>query len=227
MTARLFALIPARGGSKGIPQKNIANLHGRPLLAHTVQVAKEISQIHEVVVSSDSSEILAAAEKSGARALDRPAEYATDTASADSVIFHFLAVTDLRDDDVIILLQPTSPLRSVQDLRHALAKFTGTGCVMSITETSECPYKVFTLAADQTLVPLFGEDDAFKPRQSFPVTYKPNGAIYIFTAGAFRAHDRIPRHPLIPSIMSPERSLDIDTPADLRRAEEFLKRQNL
>ena len=89
----------------------------------------------------------------------------------------------------------------------------------------ECPYKAYTLDAGGLLAPLFGKDDAFKPRQSFPVTYKPNGAIYVFTAGAFRSHQHIPRAPLIPLVMTLERSLDIDHPKDLKAAEIFLQGQ--
>lgn len=226
MSGRIFALIPARGGSKGIPQKNIAQLNGKPLIVYTINAALAIQGIAEVVVSSDSRDILAVSESAGAKGLERPHELATDEASSDSVITHFLGRQDIRDEDTIVFLQPTSPLRSSRDLESALALFRGDGCLMSVSETVECPYKVFTLSADQCLVPLFGEDDAFKPRQSFAKTYKPNGAIYIFSAGNFRAANRIPRKPLTPFIMPSETSLDIDTPADLVRAEELLKRQN-
>ena len=119
MKTKVLALVPARGGSKGIPRKNMAQLSGKSLLAYTINAAKDVSAISEIVVSSDDADILQEARNLKSTPLLRPSELATDIATTDTVIAHFLTREDIANEDIILLLQPTSPLRTWIDIQVA------------------------------------------------------------------------------------------------------------
>jgi len=113
----IVAIIPARGGSKGIPGKNIKLLNGKPLIAYSIEAAKSASSISAVYVSTDSPEIASVARKYGALVIDRPKELATDTATSESVLLHF---AEQVDSDAIVFLQCTTPLTNSKDIDGAV-----------------------------------------------------------------------------------------------------------
>ncbi|GFE82012.1 hypothetical protein GCM10011487_40120 [Steroidobacter agaridevorans] len=223
----VLALIPARGGSKGVPRKNLAVLCGRPLLEYTVRAAVDCAAIDASYVSSDDAEILEVARRLDARAVERPPAFATDAASAIEVVRHFIETlpAELRArDPLIVYLQPTSPLRDAQHLDAAfelLARH-GATTLMSVVELEKSPFKAFGLDERQRLRSLFDERLSNARRQDLPPTFLPNGAIYIFAVSDFLSRDGFPSNGSVPYVMSAADSIDIDTPDDLQRVERIL-----
>ncbi|MCB9610249.1 MAG: acylneuraminate cytidylyltransferase family protein [Polyangiaceae bacterium] len=173
--ARL-AIIPARGGSKGLPRKNVLPMAGRPMLAYSVAAALESGLFDEVVVSSEDGEILAAARAAGATALLRPESLSTDTATSADVVLHALEQHGWAD--TFALLQPTSPLRTAVHVREAAGLMTEeTIAVVSICDCAHHPLKTL-LQVDGSFVPVREWRDLTQPRQSLPRAVQPNGAIY-------------------------------------------------
>ncbi|MEO8310838.1 MAG: acylneuraminate cytidylyltransferase family protein [Caldimonas sp.] len=211
---RVLALIPARGGSKGLPGKNILPVAGRPLLAWTADAALGARDIDRVVVSSDDAAILAAARACGVDALPRPAALASDTAATIDVVLHVLDV--LPGFDVIVLLQPTSPLRNAGDVDAALARFAASGapaCV-SVSEAAQSPYWMYRLDDDQTLRPIVDAPAEATRRQDLPPVYALNGAIYIADVAWLRRGRAFVSRETVAHVMPAERSLDIDSAGD-------------
>ncbi len=120
MGKRIIGIIPARGGSKGIPGKNIKELAGKPLIAYTIEQAKESKYLDEIYVSTENLEIAKISEKYGAKVIERPMELATDTATSESVLFHFAKKVNF---DILVFFQCTSPLRYSHQIDEAIEKF--------------------------------------------------------------------------------------------------------
>ena len=221
-----IAFVPARGGSKGIKNKNVAPLAGKPLLQYTIEAARGSNVVDRIVVSSDSPEILRVAEALGAEPLRRPPELATDNASTDDAIAHFIECLDLSraPHTPIILLQPTSPLRTPAHVAAAVGLWRTADAlgIISVCEPDKHPAKSFTLDENGYLVGLVDKNAPFVARQMLPVAYMPNGAIYVFSVGGFAEGRCIPRTGLLPLIMDIRSSVDIDSLADLARAEQYL-----
>jgi CMP-N,N'-diacetyllegionaminic acid synthase len=225
----IVAIIPARGGSKGIPHKNTALLNGRPLIDYTIQSALKSLNIGGTYVTSDSDAILEIARRSGAGAIKRPDELATDTASSESAVKH--AVSHMRsvmniDPHIVVLLQPTSPLRDSEDIDHAFEAFfrSGTDALISGTEPKIHPLKQMIVAQDGTLKTL--TEDRTTPsraRQLLPRAFQPNGAIYIIETEVFLRTELFITDNTIPYYMDESKSIDIDTPEDLDKAERCLQ----
>ncbi len=216
----MLALIPARGGSKGFPRKNVATLAGRPLIAHTIEAAKAAASVDRVVVSTDDEEIGAAARAAGAELpFTRPAALATDEAATADVIRHAVRALGLGDDDAFVLLQPTSPLRTAQDIDEAIALFQDrdADAVISVT-AHEHPLAWAQLLNEDGLLLPHPSLAAEGRRQDLTVTYRPNGAIYVIRLANFLRHGQIRGPRTYGYAMPPERSVDIDTPFDLRLA---------
>ena len=222
---RNLCIIPARGGSKGIPDKNIRLLHGKALIGYTIEAAKELFAPMQIMVSTDSESIRSVAEQFGI-AVDslRPAELATDTASSYDVILHCMEEAEASglNFDTIILLQPTSPLRTSHHIREAMALFReGDDMVVSVKRSEENPYySLFEEDPDGFLSK--SKEGNFTRRQDCPEVYAYNGAIYIMNAQSLRkmplgSFSRVRKY-----IMSDEDSIDIDSPLDLKIAELIL-----
>ena len=215
----LMALVPVRGGSKGLPGKNTRMLAGKPLYRHAVDQALEAGA-DEVVISTDIEELLGADHGAGVVALRRPAELAGDDVPMDPVILH--ALRD-RGEALVVLLQATSPLRRAGDVRAALevwrkGRF---DLVMSVARTSAGILK-YGMAEGDRFVPVARPEYCFMNRQSLPAVYRPNGAVYVFDADWFRANGGLATERIGMVEMPEERSLDIDSAEDFARVEAIL-----
>lgn len=214
-TDKVLALITARGGSKGLPRKNVLCAGGKPLIAWTVEAALGASSVDSVVLSTDDEEITAAAIAAGCNVpFRRPAELASDTASSIDVVFH--ALDQLSGFDYVVLLQPTSPLRTSEDIDSAFALMVESGapCCVSVSEAEQSPYWMYQLTHERRLKPLLQVKENVTRRQELPPAYVLNGAIYIARIDwltktrSFLMDETVAYH------MPRERSIDIDTKDD-------------
>jgi N-acylneuraminate cytidylyltransferase len=213
---RVLGLIPARGGSKGLPGKNIADVDGRPLIDWTVSAALASKHIDRVVLSSDDDAIAEAARRCGCEVpFRRPPELATDSASTLDVVLH--ALDALPGFDVVVLLQPTSPLRTSADIDAACELFANgnaSSCV-SVSEVEQHPYWMYQIDAHHRLAPLLEVAQRPSRRQDLPAIYALNGAVYVTDVAALRAARSFVTADTVAYVMPPSRALDIDTRADL------------
>jgi CMP-N,N'-diacetyllegionaminic acid synthase len=218
----VLAVIPARGGSKGLPGKNIALLEGRPLIYYTIAAAQASQYIDRLVLSSDDDAIIATAQELGCDApFRRPAALATDTAPAIDVVLH--ALDELPGFDIVVLLQPTSPLRMAADIDDALARMQHTrapACV-SVCPVVESPFWMYRIGEDERLEPLIEVSTA--RRQDLPPVWILNGAVYAADTAWLRQHRSFLSPFTVAHPMPRERSLDIDTGADFEAARAALR----
>lgn len=221
-------IIPARGGSKGIPRKNIKQLCGKPLIQYSIDVALALAEDPEhVIVSTDDEEIATVATECGVpeQGYRRPAHLATDTAGSREMMLHAMEWARQKgiEFDVVVLLQPTSPMRTCEDVRSCLDLYgNGVDMVVSVTESSDNPYyNLFETDASGNLHISKG-DGLYTRRQDAPKVYAYNGAVYVIRPesletmpmGAFKSR--------IPYVMPTERSVDLDTPLDWSVAESIM-----
>lgn len=209
----VLAVIPARGGSKGLPGKNIRHAGGRPLLAWTAEAALASKHVDRVVLSSDDEDIMRAARECGCEVpFRRPAELASDTAASIDVVLH--ALDKIPGYDVVVLLQPTSPLRTAGDVDDACARMmaaSAPSCV-SVCRVEHSPYWMYRLDAGGTLRPLL--EPAPTRRQDLPTVYRLNGALYVARVEWLRTARQFVSAGTVAHVMPVERSLDIDTLED-------------
>ncbi len=220
VNAGALAVITARGGSKGLPGKHLRLLGGKPLLAWTVEAALAARRVARVIVTSDDPAILDLAATLGAETLLRPAELARDDTPSDPVVVHAVQAAG-RGEAVVVLLQPTSPLRTAEDIDAALAHLeeTGADAVVSVCAPRENPWKSFYVDAGGCLRGIAGDDAPFQPRQSLPVAVRPNGAIYGVRTACLLRRGRLFAERTVGWEMPRARSVDIDTAEDLAEAE--------
>jgi N-acylneuraminate cytidylyltransferase/CMP-N,N'-diacetyllegionaminic acid synthase len=223
---KILALIPARGGSKGIPRKNIKPLAGKPLIGWTIEAALQSGSIASVVVSTEDEEIAEVARRHGAQVpFLRPAELAQDNTPSIDPVLH--AIDQFKQHDFLLLLQPTSPLRTVEDIDACirLAADNGAQSVVSVSEPGTHPYWMYRLGPDQRLTPLL-EVEPVSRRQDLPPVYAPNGAIYLVHIESLRRHRRFVTTESMAYIMPPERSVDLDNMLDWKLAELLFKERH-
>lgn len=218
MTGRLkiYALIPARGGSKGIPRKNLREFHGIPLVAWKVLQARAAG-CDEVWVSTNDREIACLAMLSGAKVLKRPLEISIDTSSTESSINHFIESLDIGEIDLICLLQVTSPLVRVDTIKSCIKLLISNERLNSVF-SADMRHPFIWKEEDENWNPL-NHDRRHRPRrQDMPHQAIENGACYLFRVGAFK--DSQTRFPAPTSVVlsSYQESLDIDTTQDLNDA---------
>jgi CMP-N-acetylneuraminic acid synthetase len=222
---RVTAIITARGGSQGLPGKNIRPLAGRPLIVHSISAAQQCGGVAEVVVTTDDARIRDISVKAGAQVIDRPAALATATASsADAVVHAVDKLSEMgRRPDVIALLQPTSPLRTAAHLRDALSLFVSSGAtsVVAVCPCEHHPFKTL-LHTGGAWVPSKDWGSLEAARQSLPAAWRANGAIYIIETQAFMRERHFFVAPFVAFQMSTDDSIDIDTEADFQAAERAL-----
>lgn len=221
--SRLF-LIPARGGSKGIPGKNIVPLGGRPLIAWTIGPALEAG-LGRVLVSTDSDEIAAVAGREGAEVpFLRPAELAGDEAGSFEVAEHALKWVETSSGELpelLVLLQPTSPFRTADDIVAAvrLVENSVVPAVMGVCEADPHPWMTRRIGPDGVLDYFVEVPEHIKRRQDFPPAYAVNGAIYVIRSRVLLEKKTFQPAGTLAYVMPRERSLDIDLPSDLQLAE--------
>jgi len=225
----MLAIIPARGGSKGLPGKNIKLLAGKPLITYAIEAALKAKHITEVVVSTEDENIATLAKQYGASVpFMRPVELASDTAlSVDT----YLYTLDKLEHDFkkkykeFIVLQPTSPLRKNEDIDQAIEMFYDkeADSVISYVEEQHSIFWHKYLESDGSLSPIFG-DDKLNNRQELKKTYFPNGAIYVFKSALIR-NKKYYTDKTFAYIMNRNNSIDIDTIEDFEYAEYLIKNE--
>jgi CMP-N,N'-diacetyllegionaminic acid synthase len=223
---KILAVIPARGGSKGLPGKNLKKIFGKSLLQITKDAASNSKYIDQIILSSDDQGILEEAKKIGLNApFIRPAELATDSANGIDVIIHAIEKSAV-GFDYVIMLQPTSPLRSSVDIDAAieLCLARGAESCVSVTPASKSPLWMFSINADGNMEPALGHWDISKNRQALPTYYALNGAVYISSIAAFLKHRSFIHRGTIAYSMPVERSVDVDTELDLILCEYYASR---
>ncbi|TWX54060.1 cytidylyltransferase domain-containing protein [Colwellia hornerae] len=224
---KVCAIIPSRGGSKRLPGKNVLPLHGKPLIAWTIEAGLNSQYIDRVVVSTDCEDIAKVAIDFGADVpFMRPSEIATDTASTDSVILHFLSTLSVANyPDIVVILQPTSPLRTEQDIDQALSLLIQKEAegIVSVCECEHSPFWSNILPADLNMGTFIKNDIKGKRSQDLPPCYRLNGAVYVFTSNSFVNMQGISYTDSVFSFIMPgSRSIDIDHELDFRLAEVIL-----
>lgn len=227
---QVLGLIPARGGSKRLPGKNIKQLGDKPLIAHTISAGRACSEIDRLIVSTDDEEIAKVAETWGAEVpFLRPAQLATDEASSLDVVRHALAYVEQEGffPDYIVLLQPTSPLREPGDIQQALQEMQKGQWDMLL---SLCPAHIhpywYKRVTDSGEVKPFVDYQGSLRSQDLDPAYHPNGAIYIYRSQLVR--EGLQPRRIGAYIMEEWKSIDIDTALDFFIAEKILehKRKN-
>ena len=221
----LLAIIPARGGSKGIPRKNIKMLAGKPLIGWTIDVAKQVKNIDRVVVSTEDAEIASIASQLGADVpFLRPINLSDDATPSIAPVLYTLE--QLVDYEWVMLLQPTSPLRSVTDIENllALCKKHEAPAAVSVCEVSQHPSWMYQRSRAGYLQPLVSEHLRIDNRQSLPPVYVLNGSIYLARTEWLRKQQKFVSSDTLGYVMPPERSADIDTPFDWLWVEYLIER---
>ncbi len=225
MTYKPLIIIPARGGSKGIPHKNIKPFLGRPLICHTIDVALKAAPASRVILSTDDESIARVAEEAGLPVpYRRPAELGGDRVGSREVILDAMDWADARgiDYDSVVLLQPTSPLRRLEDVTAAIELFDPAGVDMVVTvKAAACNpyYDCFEADPASGMLHISKGDGLLTRRQDAPPAWQYNGAVYVINPRSIRQMPlgAMPRRR--PSPMPEERSVDLDTPLDWTIAE--------
>ncbi len=225
---RVLGVIPARGGSKGVPKKNIRVLDGQPLIVYTIQASLACPLITDLVLTTDDPEIQRIALDAGCQApFLRPPELATDLALAIPTIQHAVAEMESLGNakyDVVVMLQPTTPLRATEDLSAALARLLASDAsgIVSIVDVDNWhPMKMKCLEGD-FLVNYADPPVENPPRQILPPVYIVNGAIYATRRDVLMNGNTFTGSQCLGFLMPPERSVNIDTELDFLAAEHFL-----
>lgn len=221
----IVSIIPARGGSKGIPRKNIMQLNNKPLISYSIEASNSCNLINHTYVSTEDSEISEISKKYDAEVINRPKELAEDNSSSIDVILHALDYLKCNEilPDLFILLQPTSPLRTSKDIENSINLFLNNDCdsLVSVCELDHQFLLNFSLK-DNYLIQ--NNDNSFfnSRRQDLPTYYSLNGAIYITTPNFIRKNKSFYSNKTIPYVMSKEKSIDLDTPLDFKLIEFLL-----
>lgn len=219
----MLAVIPARGGSKGVPGKNIKELNGKPLIAYTIEAAVSSGIFERTIVSTDSSEIADIAVSYGAEVpFLRPADISGDQVSSDDVILHALAYFEKQGTvyKEVCKLQPTSPMRNEKHLEEAYRLFCERHAdfLVSVCECEHSPMWSGVIGDDLRLDDFIPEEAKRACRQDLPTYYRLNGAIYIGKVEQFRTNKSFLGKNSIAYIMSQEDSIDIDSKLDFELA---------
>ena len=226
----ILGLIPARGGSKGLPRKNIKPLLGKPLIAWTIEQALESKYIDRLIVSTDDIEIAEISKKYGAEVpFIRPKKLAEDNAKGIYVVLHvinWLKVNDKQKQyDLMILLQPTSPLRTKEDINEAIEYLflKEAKAIVSVCEVDHHPFWANTLPEDGCMKDFIRKEIINKNRQELPVYYRLNGAIYLAYCNYIKQCKGFIGKETFAYKMPKERSIDIDDKIDFKLAKILIK----
>jgi len=217
----VLAIIPARGGSEGVPRKNLREIAGKPLIAWAIEAGRKSRYVDRLILSSEDQEIIARARSWGCEVpFLRPAELAQDETPGIEPVLHALKVLPERYD-YLVLLQPTSPLRLAEDidgcLETCLRHRAPAGVTVAAVEQS--PFWMYRLDSSHHLVPLIDQKDRPTRRQDLPKIYILNGAVYVAQTAWLQEHRTFLTSETVAHIMPRERSLDVDTEMDLKICE--------
>lgn len=229
---KILGVIPARGGSKSVPRKNIALLHGKPMLAYTIEAARGSQRLTHFVLSSDDPEIIAVGRQYGAPApFVRPAELATDEAPTLPVVQHAVQTMEALEKvtfAAVVLLQPTTPLRQAADIDAAVKKLFATGAdsVVSVVDVGAFhPARMRAIVDDQLVDLPIREPKEMLRRQDLPPVYIRNGAVYVVRRSVLMEQNSMIGQVSRPYIMPPERSVNVDSRLDFLLAGLLLAEQ--
>ena len=214
---RILAVIPARGGSVGVPGKNIRELNGKPLLAYSVAQAAEVSEIDRLVVSTDSNEISKISKAIGASVIDRPKPLATSEATTESALLHALGVLEEQEEhfDYIIVLEPTSPFRSAATIRNAIRKIVDAGApsLLAVKETRNVIGQI-----ENGFFEPFVSGEA-RRRQDRKPKYVESSTVYICAVDHLKKTGSLVSDQWLAFIVPEKEAIDINTPLDFLYAE--------
>ncbi len=221
---KVLAIIPARGGSKGVPRKNIRLLAEKPLIFWTIEEAKKSKYIDRLILSSEDEEIIEVAESYGCEVpFRRPRNLALDTTHGIEPTLHVLE--QIPGYDYVVVLQPTSPLRISDDIDKCIEKLNeceGVSCV-SVTEPPHSPYWMYLLVKDEQMQPLIPEYAMIPRRQELPTVYSLNGAVYVADSRWLQKSKNFMSDQTIAYIMPKYRSYDIDNEEDFLLCEWMMR----
>ncbi len=221
---KVLAVITARGGSKGLPGKNITDVGGKPMIAWALEAAHGSKFIDRTVLSSDDDAIIAVAKNLGCDVpFVRPAELAADTSPTVDALIH--ALNQIPETyDYLVLLQPTSPLRVVEDIDGAIEKCHASGAPACVTgcEPTKSPYWMFHLGDGETMTPVIESEGLKTRRQDLPKVFAPNGAVFLAQIPWYREHLTFYGPGTVAYMMPPERSVDVDSALDLALVQTLL-----
>lgn len=228
MGDKILAIIPARSGSKGLKNKNIKIINGKPMINYTIEAALESGIFSNVVVSTDSQKYAKIAQKAGAEVpFIRPEKLATDKSTTTEVIMHAISEMEKRNDeryDYFMLLQPTSPLRTSGNIKQAysLLKEKNANAVVSVCETDHNPLWSNTIDESLSLVD-FLDTNENKRRQELPTYYRINGAIYLSKVNYYKKFNDFYYNDSYAYIMNKRESIDVDDIIDFKLAQVLME----
>lgn len=228
---RVIGVIPARGGSKGVPRKNIISLAGKPLVAYTIEAAFASRLLTDVIVSTDDLEIAAVSRQWGAQVpFTRPAELATDTALSLPVMQHAVREMEklkFQTYDIAVMLQPTTPLRSAQDIDAGIQLLldTGSDSIVSVVDVGgHHPFRMKRIVGDNILINYVDQGfEDMRPRQQLPPVYIRSGSLYIVRRDVLMEQHRFVGADCRAYVMPENRAINIDTYLDLALAKYLLQ----
>jgi len=228
---KVIALIPARGGSKTIPYKNIKLLNGKPLIAWSIEAVKNTKEIDTIIVSTDNDNIAQVAINYGADVIKRPAYLAMDDSLPIDVVRHVIQkLKEIKDDyTYMVYLEPTSPLRKPEDIKNCLELLADEkmeyDSVTTFVEAALNPHRAWKIE-EGSPTPFLLDIDPWLPRQKLPKVYQLNGAVYCFLIDSVKQDSKKFLNGKIGAIIMPrERSIDIDDLYDFYSAEAFMRRE--
>lgn len=230
---KVLAVIPARGGSKGVPRKNIRSVCGKPMIAYTIETALAAQDLfYRIIVSTDDEEIADVARRYGAAVpFLRPAELAGDTVPTVPVLQHAARFVEQQDNirlDWLCLLQPTDPLRTVEDIKMAMRLGQAGDCdsVISVVQVSAVhPILMKRIEGDKLLPYCIEEKEGTRRQEYQPPAYMRNGAIYLTRRDVLMERSSIWGDVIRPYIMPPQRSVGVDSELDLKLVELLMQEQ--
>ena len=228
---RVLGIVPARGGSKGVPRKNIRLLRGKHLIGYSIESALESDYLTDIVVSTDDAEIAYISESYGATVLNRPESLAQDKTPMLPVLQHVLVQAEALNEvsyDYIMILQPTAPMRTAMDIDNAIKVVIEKQCdsLVSLYLVEDChPSRMYTI--DNGLLSKVMSEPDGALRQELPPVYHRNGCIYLTSRELLMERGELVSDACCPYIMPVERSINIDTALDLEYAEFIFSRQSI
>ncbi len=231
MNIEFLVIIPARGGSKGVPRKNLKELAGKPLIQHSIEITKGIENIDKIVVSTDDDEIAAVSKSFGAEVVKRPDELSGDRSLVKDAIIHTVKCLENEGNTIqyILLLEATSPLREAEDIQECIKKLreNDADCVATFSESCISPGRLWKIDGNNLETYIEGSNP-WLPRQQQPKAYELNGLVYGFTRESlskYKDEASILVGEIIP-VITKNHVVDIDTEVDFIIVEKMMESKN-